>query len=472
MPERPDLAVLGAGPAGACAAVAASEAGLSVTLVDEAPFAGGQVYRAPLDGSPAPGSDGRAGDALRRTLADSGVTYLPGHRVWTVSTAPLRLSLVGPSPVRTIEPRALLIATGATERVVPFPGWTLPGVVGLAAATVLLKAPGPLPKGPVVVAGRGPLLAATAAGLLARQVEVACVVDGATRADWMGAVPALLSRPALLARGGLWLSRIRRAGVPILYGQAVVEAFGADCLEAVEVRPVDRHGHPQADQGRIIPAHLLAVGHGLVPAAEALALLGVPLHDRPGEGAFAPEVDGEGRTRVAGLYAAGDGTGIRGAGAAAAGGRLAGLTVAKDLGAISAERHAALASRLHRSLRREGRAGAAMARLMTPPAGQFAQIRPDTVVCRCEDVTRAEIDGTLAGGASDLNQLKARTRCGMGPCQGRVCAPAVAALAALHPHVATPLRPWTSRPPLRTMPIADLVGAFRHDDIPSVKPAI
>lgn len=472
MAEKPDLAVLGAGPAGVHAALAARQAGLTVMVVDEAPFAGGQVYRAPLDGSSAAGADGRAGDALRRALAESGATCLPGHRVWSVSTKPVRLSLTGPGPVRAIEPRALVVATGATERVVPFPGWTLPGVIGLAAATVLLKTPGPLPPGPVVVAGRGPLLAATAAGLLDRGIEVACVVDGATRPEWVRAVPALATEPALLARGALWLGRIRRAGVPILYGWTVVEGFGAERLDSVEIRPVDRYGKPQAEGGRVVPARLLAVGHGLVPALDALALFGVPLHHRPSEGTWAPEVDPDGRTRVSGLYAAGDGTGIRGAGAAALGGRLAGLAVAKDLGAISAERHSSLTSPLRRRLRRADRAGARMARLMTPAIGQVQQVRPDTVVCRCEDVTRAEIDSVFAGGASDLNQLKTRTRCGMGPCQGRVCGPIVAALAAVHASVSAPLRPWTARPPLRAMPIADLVGNFRYDEIPSVTPAI
>lgn len=472
MADTPALAVLGAGPAGVHAAIAAREAGLEVVLIDEAPHAGGQIYRAPLDGSPAQGMDGRAGNVLRRALAGSGATYLPGHRVWTVSTAPLRLSLTGPSSVKTIQPRALLVATGATERVVPFPGWTLPGVIGLAAATVLLKTPGPLPPGPVVVAGRGPLLAATAAGLLARGTQVACVVDGAAKTDWVRSIPALMSRPDLLARGGLWLSRIRRAGVPILYGHAVGQAFGTDGLEAVEVRCVDRLGRPRTGRGRVFPARLLAVGHGLVPSTEVLALFGARLKACQDEEGWKPEVDVGGRTSVPGLYAAGDGTGIRGAAAASLNGRLAGLAVAKDLGALSAQRYSALTLRLRGRLRRADRAGAAMARIMTPPAGLMAGIRPDTVVCRCEDVTRAEIDEALAGGASDLNQLKTRTRCGMGPCQGRVCAPIVAALTALHPHIVTPLRPWTARPFLRTMPIGDLVGEFRYDEIPSIKAAI
>jgi len=461
------LAVLGAGPAGIRAALAARAAGLAVLLLDEAPFAGGQGYRAPPDGSPGHGADGRRGNKLRRALAASGVIVLPGHRVWTVSTAPIRLSLAGPSSVKAVQPRALLVAAGATERVVPFPGWTLPGVIGLGAATVLLKSPGPLPAGPAVVAGRGPLLFSAAAGLLARGVAISGVVDQASRRDWSRAMPGLLLRPDLLARGAVWLAQLRRAGVPVLHGQTVARALGTDALQTVIVRPLA--GVKQAE--RMVPAALLAVGHGLVPATELLSLLGVKLHHRPEEGAWVPEVGPSGRTVVPGLYAAGDGIGIRGAQAAELAGHLAGLAVAEDLGALPVARRSRQV-RLAGKLRRADRAGGAMARLMTPGLHQFAAIPPDTMVCRCEDVTRATIDGVLNAGASDLNQLKTRTRCGMGPCQGRVCAPTVAALAGLHPHVSQPLWPWTVRPPLRPVPIADLVGEFSYADVPSVKPAI
>lgn len=472
MLETPDLAVLGAGPAGVNGALAAREAGLTVVLIDEAPFAGGQVYRAPLDGSAGQGSDGEAGDRLRRRLADSDIAYLPGHRVWTVSTTPLRLSLAGPGPLRTIRPRAVLVATGATERVVPFPGWTLPGVIGLAAATVLLKTPGPPPPGPIVVAGRGPLLAATAAGLLARGAHVSCVVDEAPRADWIKALPALLSRPDLLARGALWLARIRKAGVPILHGHAVTAGHGSDALQSVDIAPVDGDGRSRSGRGRAYPARLLAVGHGLVPSTDVLAMFGVPLQRCPDTGAWLPTLDTHGRTSIAGLYAAGDGTGISGAAAAELGGRLAGAAVAKDLGGLSDRQHAAIVSGAVSRLHRARTAGQAMTRLMTPPPGALERISPETIVCRCEDITRSEIDAAFRDGAADLNQLKTRTRCGMGPCQGRICAPTVAALAMLHPGVTKPARPWTVRPPLRPVPIGDLVGTFSYDDIPSMKPAI
>jgi len=464
-PLFPDLAVIGAGPAGVHAALAAAGAGLRVTLVDESPHAGGQVFRAPLDGSPASGEDGRVGAALRQALAASRVVHLPGQRVWTVSTAPLGLSLAGANGVRRVRPRAVLVATGATERVVPFPGWTLPGVIGLAAATILLKAPGALPAGPIVLAGRGPLLAATAAGLLARGATIACVVDEATRADWARALPALLATPRLLAKGARWLVALRRAGVPVLHGHEVTAAQGTEAIEAVRIGRIDRRGRE-----RLVPARVLAIGHGLVPATDILRLFGVPMQQDPRDGSWLPQLDPQGRTGLPGLYAAGDGTGIHGAGAAAAAGRLAGLAVAGDLGALPPGQRDAPA--LRRQLRRAAGVGRAMAALMAPPAARLAAIPPATIVCRCEDVTRAEIDQAFHDGVRDMNQLKARTRCGMGPCQGRVCGPIAAALAAIHPEAAVPLLPWTVRPPLGALPIASLVGEFGYDDIPAVRPAI
>lgn len=163
-----DLVVIGAGPAGTTAACAASEAGLAVTLIDEAPAAGGQVYRAPpieRIGPAAKSADQHAGDRLRAALTASTVDFRPGRRVWSIS-GQFRVDAIGPAGTETITAPRLIAATGAHERVVPFPGWTLPGVIGLAAATVLLKAQAMVPGPRVIVAGCGPLLAAVAAKIV------------------------------------------------------------------------------------------------------------------------------------------------------------------------------------------------------------------------------------------------------------------------------------------------------------------
>ena len=471
MVEEPDVAVLGAGPAGVHAALAAAECGLRVTLVDEAAAAGGQIYRAPAPGFAATGPEQAAGHLLRRQLAGSRVQTLLGCRVWTVSRDPVRVAVSGAGQVRSLKPRALVVATGATERVIPFPGWTLPGVIGLAGATVLLKSQGVIPAGPVVVAGCGPLLVAVAAGIIKAGGRVACVADLAGRGDWARAMPGLMARPSLLARGVGWLNVIRRAGIPILHRHAVIAAHGTDQVEGVRVYAVDSGGRPTPGTARDLPARCITVGHGLAPRTEILALLGVQLDHHPLKGGWVPSLDRDGRTGMAGVYAAGDGAGIRGAASAALSGRLAGLAAALDLGALDGASHHRMAFRVWRKLQRADRFGAAMAGLMLPPPALADAMPADTIVCRCEDVTRAELDAAFRAGAASLNQVKTETRCGMGPCQGRICGPAAAALAALHPGVARPVRPWTVRPPLRPVPIGDLVGAFDYGEIPAFQPA-
>src|SRR5258708_27355760 len=202
-----DLLVLGAGPAGISAAVTACQLGLAVALIDEAAQAGGQIYRAPtfqptaadLAGNP----DLSQGERLRELLRTSDVAVFFRHRVWEAAPGP-RLAAVGPDgPVR-FTGRAIVVATGTTERVIPVPGITLPGVIGLAAATILLKAHAVVPGGPLVVAGVGPLLYAVAAGALKAGGTVAAVVDLARPVDWLRALPGLSYRPDLLRCGLGW----------------------------------------------------------------------------------------------------------------------------------------------------------------------------------------------------------------------------------------------------------------------------
>ena len=469
--SEPDLIVVGAGPAGVEAALAASRAGVDTLIVDEARCAGGQIYRSLPEtflvrDEAALGPDHAAGEALRASLSASRVRTAFGYRVWRIAPD-FTVEAAGADGAQRWRPRAVLAATGAYERVVPFPGWTRPGVLGLAAATILFKSQQVLPGQRIVVAGCGPLLAAVAVAILAAGGEVAAVIDLAGRGEWLSTLPALAARPDLLGRGLRWASTMRKAGVPLLFRHAVARVEGDDdAVTAIAVRPVGADGSPVAGAAeRMIEADTLVVGHGLVPSTEISRVLRAKHVFRPERGGWIVDCDPSQRTSVPGLYACGDGTGISGAAAAALEGRIAGTTVAFDLEFIDRATYARDVREIRRALRPAARFGAAMARLMAPRPGLVDAIDPQTIVCRCEDVRRASIEDAIASGAFDLNQIKSWTRAGMGPCQGRLCGETIGALAAAHWGGRSAVGQWTGRLPLRPIPMAAIIGDYRYEDI-------
>jgi len=462
-----DVAVLGGGPAGMAAATEAARGGVRVVLLEESPTPGGQVYRAPPRGfEMKPDRDRKEGDALRAALAASGAEIRTGCRVWGLGggplvpegepAAPFSLSALGADGAPfTVQARALILCCGTHERIIPFPGWTLPGVIGLAAATILLKAQGVLPGQRVVVAGAGPLLYAVAAKLLAGGGSVAAVIDAATPGEWLRALPALTARPDLLAQGMAWRARLLAARVPVLAGAQVTAAEGNRVLSHVHVGE------------RVFQADALCIGHGLVPATEASRTYRARHMHRPEDGGWVPVLDAAQRTSVPFLYAAGDGAGVRGAAAAPAAGRVAARTALHDLG-FSLEH----ASKEDVSLERARRTGAAMARMMALRPAMVAAIPAETIICRCEGVMRAEIEHAATAGARTINQLKHFTRCGMGPCQGRMCGEAAGALLAGACGIGVAeLGFATGRIPLRPVPMEAILGDFDYADIPVPAPA-
>ncbi|KRE15998.1 hypothetical protein ASE66_09480 [Bosea sp. Root483D1] len=466
-----DLIVLGAGPAGATAAIKARSLGLRVAVFDEASAAGGQVYRAP---SPArtttqPEADQRKGDALRAKLATSGAVLYANHRVWSL-TSGFSVIAIGPDGPLTLEAPNLIVAAGAVERHIPVTGWTLPGVIGLAGATILLKAHGVLPGRRVVVAGSGPLLLLVASKIIAAGGEVAAVVDAAPRAGWLAGAGAMLARPDLMAKGAGWLLTLLKARVPIHSGAAIRRVDGTDGVETVTIGPVDRNWRPVDGTEPTIAADAVCLGFGLLPSTEVTRLLGAEHRYEPELGGWVPAVDAALQTSVPGLFVAGDGAGVRGADTAPLSGELAALGVARRLG--HAGDLASQAATIAADWRRSGRFGAAMSGLAMPPPGAAAMIDAGATVCRCEGLSRATLDSAIAAGARTLADLKATTRCGMGPCGGRVCGEAAAMLiAAATGWDRQTIGQPSARPPLRPVPLAAIAAAFDYDELPIPAPA-
>ena len=471
MSTEPDLLILGAGPAGVGAALAASGCGLRTLVVDAAADSGGQVYRAlPASFTPLPAAarsadpDRRRGTDQRQALQQSSARTAFGRQVWSVGED-FRVDALGPGGAQHWRPKALLAATGAHERVTPFPGWTLPGVIGLAAATVLLKSQLMLPGRRTVVAGCGPLLALVAYTVVRHGGDVVAVLDLARRRDWLQTAPALLTRPAELGRGLDWRRRLLAAKVPWLSRRGIVSVRPSGEGLTISAGPVLADGALRGAVTEEFDADCVAVGHGLTPSTDVTRLLRAEHAFRRELGGWVPVLDADQRTSRAGLYAAGDGCGIRGAAVAYEAGAIAGYTAALDLGAIEQLEYRRRSAPHRKRRQRLERFSRAMAAMMAQRSGQVQAIDADTVVCRCEEVSRGDIDQALARGAQDLHQLKSWTRCGMGPCQGRVCGDTAAELMSSGAGRAR-VGLWTPRVPLRPLDMAAFTGTFQYADIP------
>lgn len=464
MAEAYDIAVVGAGPAGANAALTAERNGLRVVVLDEQAAAGGQVWRsksssivsAPLT------PETHAGNALRKALGDSGVVHLCDTRVWDIERRAGRwqLQILRNAISSEIAARALVLATGAREFVQPVPGWTTPGVIGLAGATALFKQSLSVPGKNTVVSGTGPLVFYVANEIRRLGGTVAAVVTPNTRAEWVRALPAMAVQPKLAARGALWVADLMVARIPVLWGHAVSHVNGQDRVTGVQTRNLAR-----GTAGPSVEADSLCHGHGLIPNIEAAQMLGVPIRHDPALGGWVPETEPDGRTTVQGLYLCGDGCGIRGVTAAGLQGKLTGARVARDLG-----KPASVPS--VKPWQRAARFGQAMTALSLPRPELAALCTADTVLCRCESLTRADISAEIDTGAVTTNAVKSGLRAGMGPCGGKYCQSAIAALIATQTGKdAKDIPPPTPRPPLRPVPLGQAAGTFDYDDLPIPKPA-
>ncbi|MQY43974.1 FAD-dependent oxidoreductase [Epibacterium sp. SM1969] len=471
MSDPYDIAVIGAGPAGANAALAASGQGQRVVLLDEQPKPGGQVWRA-KDASilSAPDTpESTAGNALRVRVLESPVVHLGNTRVWQIERqeAGWSIHVLRQGCVEKLTVRALILATGAREFVQPVPGWTTPGVVGLAGATALFKQNLSLPGKRTVVAGIGPLVFFVASEIRRLGGEVAAVVTPNTRRDWMAALPAMLSRPDLLWRGGLWVADLMLNRVPIHWGAAVTGVEGDTAVAGVTVQRLDKDWAPRGETRRV-EADSVCLGNGLIPAIEAPQLAGLSIDHRPELGGWIPKLGKDGATEVEGVFLCGDGAGIRGAAAAELHGILAGLNAAGFLGSpTDAER-----DRLRPRYDRAARFGVAMTGLSVPRPGLAHLTTPDTIVCRCESLPLSTIAAEIGSGAGSTNSVKSGLRAGMGPCGGKYCQTVVARMiAAAEGRDEADIAPPTPRPPLRPVPVAAMAGDFGYDDLPIPKPA-
>lgn len=460
MTEQYDLVVVGAGPAGMAGAATAAECGLSVVVLDEQPEPGGQIYRAIARNAAVGGRrvdllgpDYAKGVALARALAASGVSCRPNAEVWRVDPDG-RVTFTQGGRARQVRGRRLLLAAGAMERPVPIPGWTLPGVMGAGGAQVLLKSAGLVPEGRVVLAGSGPLLLLVAQQLIDAGATVAAVLETIGFGDYLAAaarLPGALRAPEYLRKGLVMRRRIRAAEVPLVTGVSRLAAEGDTSMSRVSYR--------QGGRNRMIDADVLLLHEGVVPNVQITRQLGCAHRWVEPQRYWAPELDEWGNSSLDGVAVAGDAGGVAGAEAAAAAGRLAALEAACRLERITRTERDARARPWRRALRRHRAVRPLLDRLYRPKPERLAPPDDATVVCRCEEVTAGMVREGVALGAIGPNQLKAYTRCGMGPCQGRMCGLTAAEIIADARGVSVPaVGYYRIRPPIKPVTLGELAA--------------
>lgn len=480
-PSSFDLIIVGAGPAGLSAALAASDHGLRVAVIDEQHDIGGQIFRQPprtFENAPPGAKNYRfAAPLLERARSRLDIDWYFGTTAWGVFHLPegrgVQLAITRQAETAILHARSLLIATGAYDQPVVFPGWTLPGIMSAGGVQTMVKSQFVRPGMRFVLAGSHPLLLLVADLLVnagANVLEVAIGRPQPRFRELLSRSSAAWSHPRIMGQTALALNNLRRHHVPVRFGTLIQRADGDERLRTVTVCQVDDEWCPKRGTERQIAIDTLVLGYGLLPSTELARQAGCNVEWQPSLGGWIVQHDPAMRTSVANIYVAGEPTGVKGAELAHLEGTIAGLSIVSDVRAsfpdaqqtpprTSAKLQTEL-QRAKRAMRRARTFADAVLSFFDPRLDPLAAVRtPDTEVCRCEEISAGTVLQFLADNphVSDINSVKLACRTGMGLCQGRYCQNTVAhILSQVRKVPISELGVFTAQAPVKPVSVEDL----------------
>ena len=452
------------------AAIEATARGCEVTVLDESARPGGQIYR---QADPRlQGTEFAEPTELARKKRLLGrfdeIVHAIDYRANAIAYAAFgngEIHVQVGDGTEVLRPDAVVLATGVRERAIPFPGWTLPGVMFAGGAQAILKAQRTCPGRIAVVAGCGPLPIVVASQLTRAGTKVAALASLRSPLSILGSPGGLWHGRDIIREGVGYGRSLLQAGVARLTGYVPVRALGTGHLEAVQLARIDEHGQVVPGTVREIACDLLAVNYGFIANSELAAMAGARIRHDPDGGFWLPETDENGRTSLPWLFAAGDTAGLRGALVAESEGTIVGAAAATavDTAVATAAPTVAASDALTEAIAvrsRYSRFARVVRQTLSVPVALWRTATDDTVICRCENVLLSEVRAALESGHHSLNAIKRNERPGMGWCGGRMCLHSVAVLAELHAGVA-PGKMMTPRPMARPVTFAALARQKR-----------
>lgn len=451
------VVIVGAGPAGTRAAETLVRAGLRPVVIDEGDRSGGQIYRRQPQNfrrsyNALYGTEAGKARALHETfdgLSDH-IDYRPQTLAWAIRDNHIHIQRAETSEALDFD--ALIIASGATDRIMPLPGWTRPGCFSLGAAQISLKAQACAIGRRVVFMGTGPLLYLVAYQYMKAGAEPLAVLDTTPLSTQIRGLPGMMARPSQLFKGMRLVAALLAGGVRVERGIVPIEIIGDGESGVTGIR----YRNASGEEKRLV-CDAIGMGYHLRAESQLADLAGCRFSFHPPIRQWLPDVDDMGRSSVPGVYLAGDGVRILGADGAEASGRLAAFALLEDHGLKPSR---AEIGRCRKRLKAASRFAQGMARAFPWPNHLAKALADDTIICRCEVVTAGELRASVTGkGATEVNRSKAFSRAGMGRCQGRFCGPVgqeiVAAACGLPVELAGRLR---GQAPVKPLPLAIVRG--------------